>query len=263
MEKSLKNLLDNTMSYISDKHAEYKEMPSMKGFIAYLDSCSYEIWQKLQTNTLHEDWLMRLNRKMRNSEQEYRVQNGLPRLVAAEYRDPLLAQMMGFDRQLFEPRKAYPSSNYGISQVMKRMRKDEGQKRDWKSLSFEHYLKENKIHLTGIEYEMFLFLEYTECFRKRSRQTIKMFCEENGKEKIGIYVSAAQEHMCYDPRVLLQNLGEDTGYSDTVKANSLKLFDYMYKQKLIKLPDDYINWGLAGVLDNLLNPEDVIDVANE
>lgn len=263
MEKKLKNLLDNTMRYIKDKHTEYKGMPGMYAFNTYLDSCSYEIWQKLQTNTLREDWLLRLNRKMRDSEQEYRVQTGLPRLDAAEYRDPLLAQMMGFDRQLFEPRKASPSSSYDISRVLKEMRRVEGQKRDWKRLSFEHYLAENKVHLSGTEYEMFLFLEYTECFRKRDRQTIKMFCEENGKEKIGIYVSAAQEHMCYDPRVLLQNLGEDTGYSDTVKANSLKLFDYMYNQKLVKLPDDYINLGLAGVLDNLLNPEDVIDVANE
>ncbi len=252
MEKRLKNLLDNTMRYINDKQNEYIEMPGMHGFSSYLKSCAFDIWQRLQTNTLHEDWLLRLNNNMKASEQRHRFQNGLPKLDMADYQDPLLVQLMGFNNHLYETNKANYSSKHDITSVLDNMKRTGERMSNRSSLSFEQYLSENKIQPTASVYKLFLFLEYIECFRKRNNQTIKTFCEAYSPEEIGVYAYATNNIMCFNPKTILQNLGEDIDYSDMVISNSIKLFRFMNKQLLTNLPDDYIKFGKSGMLDDLL-----------
>lgn len=71
MDKTIKVVLEQTMSMIADKKKEYRDVEDMKPYIRYLNELTFRIWTRLQSNTLYEDWLGVLKGKIIRKEDAY------------------------------------------------------------------------------------------------------------------------------------------------------------------------------------------------
>ena len=114
------------------------------------------------------------------------------------------------------------------------------------------YLKEKNIEPTPKYLDLFSFLKYSECYRKKDNQTIKTFCENNSRDVLGLYYIGAGAGLSCGTESLLSELGVNPKEADIIVNNGIWLFDYIINHHGNNYLDDYISFGKQGILDKWL-----------